>query len=501
VLLAGPALADESPALVKRIPQTDGQVTLPAAELERLYHRLDATESRLHQLETRRLPPVAETRILRASETIVPAESPLDERVEALEAQLQKQSEAAAKKKSDDAKKPTQKWTGRIHADYWAFPDTSPGANAFETGDADNSVDDRFLFRRVRFGLQGEIPDLMLYKAEFDLNNPDRPQFKDAYIGWSELPYLHTVLLGNQKRPYGLDHLNSSRYNVFIERPYIVEGFNQDARRFGLASYGVSDDESYSWRYGGYMSQDLQNTGTASATPVLEDYQAEFAGRFANTIWYDEASDGRGYAHWALSGTVGSSDPSGNANSVARWQTRPEARTSSRWLDTGVIVGADTYQMMGAEGLLNLGPFQVCGEYMHMLMQREAAGELNFGGGYVYVSYFLTGEHMTWERSSNTLGRVKPHQNFFWVRDCDGCQQRGCGAWQVAVRYSTADFTDDDVAGGEGNSVTFGLNWHWNAYAKMQFNYIYGDIDNRRPADGQTEGNYSIIGTRFMVDF
>ena len=65
------------------------------------------------------------------------------------------------------------------------------------------------------------------------------------YIGWKELPLLNELLVGNQKRPYGLDHLNSSRYNVFLERPDIVEAFNQDARRFGACSYGYSDDLAY----------------------------------------------------------------------------------------------------------------------------------------------------------------------------------------------------------------------------------------------------------------
>lgn len=467
-------------------------------DLRSVLERLRTAEDRIRELEMQRLPqvPVNGFGTAYADDPVT-----LQQRVQAIEDERKKEADAAAKKKAADAKKPTQSWTGRIHADYWAFPETSAGANAFETGDDANSVDDRFLFRRVRIGFVGNIPDNMLYKLEFDLNAPAAPQFKDMYIGWTELPLLQTVLLGNQKRHYGLDHLNSSRFNVFIERPAVIEGFNQDARRFGLSSYSVSEDEAWNWRYGAYMSQDIQNVGTVFATPVLEDYQAEFAARLANTIWYDEASDGRGYAHWAISGTAASTDPSGVATSTARFQTRPEARTASRWLDTGVIVGADGYQLGGLEGVLNLGPFQVVGEYQRVWMQRETASQVEFDGAYVYVSYFLTGEHMTWERASGTLGRVKPHENYFRVRTCDDEIESAWGAWQVAVRYSTADFSDDTVLGGELDSVTLALNWYWNANAKMQFNYIYGDIQNRRPADGQTEGDYHIIGTRFMVDF
>ena len=34
------------------------------------------------------------------------------------------------------------------------------------------------------------------------------------------------------------------------------------------------------------------------------------------------------------------------------------------------------------------------------------------------------------------------------------------------------------MQGGVGESITFGLNWYWNSNARMQFNYIYGNIYN-----------------------
>ena len=480
-------------------PETD-QTIVRAAELEEIYVRLEAAERRLQEAEIHRAPaPHASNDYF----IDAPADdsSMLAARLKAIEDDLKKQSAAAEKKKAADALKPTQKWTGRIHADYWAFPGTSPGANAYETGDATDSVDDRFLFRRVRLGIQGTIPDNMQYKLEIDINSPNQPQLKDVYIGWVHLPLFQTVLVGNQKRPYGLDYLNSSRYNVFLERPAIVEAFNQDVRRFGIVSYGVSTDKAYNWRFGGYMSQDMQNVGTVFATPDDQDYQAEFAGRLANTIWYDETSGGRGYAHWAIAGTIAGTDGDAGASSTARFQTRPEARTADRWLDTDVILNAETYQLVGLEGVLNAGALQVVGELQQVQMQRDGDSDLTFGGGYVYVSYFLTGEHMPWERTTGQLARVEPFQNFFLVRTCDEEVDGGWGAWQVAVRYSHADFTDDDIAGGVLNSVTCGLNWYWNPYSRMQFNYIYGDIDDHFPIDGQTSAFHHIIGTRFSVDF
>ena len=76
-------------------------------------------------------------------------------------------------------------------------------------------------------------------------------------------------------------------------------------------------------------------------------------------------------------------------------------------------------------------------------------------------------------------------------------------AWQLALRWSYADFTDADITGGVGESLTFGVNWHWNPNARMQFHFIDGRIADRDvfaggPLDG---GSYQIIGTRFLIDF
>lgn len=480
--------------------------------------RLGNVEQRLQQLELHRLPAIEDSSEQRLTGFLADdEEDSLADRLKDLEGKWKKFEDGEKKKKADAAKKPTQKWSGRIHADYWGFPGDDPGSNFFERGNPALDIQDRVLFRRVRFGLAGDIGDTMLYKAEFDLNTPRVPQFKDVYIGWKELPVLRTLLLGNQKRPYGLDHLNSSRYNVFIERPYVVEAFNQDARRFGLCSYGVSDDESWNWRYGTYFSTDLQSDGAYLASDQsngvgTHNYQMEVAGRLANTIWYDETSDGRGYAHWAVSGTVADTDAESQQLTTARFRTRPEARTSSRWIDTGGIAGADSYALLGLEGVVNVGPVQVVGEYMHSWVDRNGFQDVEFGGGYVYVSYFLTGEHMPWERESGTLGRVKPFEDFFLVNRCRGGVGGGWGAWQVAARYSYADFTDADVLGGIGSAFTMGLNWHWTPYSRMQFNYIYGRIDDRfaqnigsggvpTGAAGPTTADYHIIGTRFMVDY
>ena len=385
----------------------------------------------------------------------------------------------------------TMKLFGRLHLDYWSFPQAQPGIQALEGGDPQ----DRFVFRRMRIGVKGDIDDNVFYKIEMEFAGGRNPSYRDAYFGIRDLPRLNTVLIGNHKRPYGLDHLNSSRFNTFIERPAIIESLNQDSRRLGISSNGYTDDLKYNWRYGVWNHR-LTQSGEGY---IGDHYQLELAGRLAGMLWYDDSSGGRGYTHLAVSGSVGFPDGRGGAANTARYRSRPEARSTARWYDTGLIAGANNFQLLGLESVTNIGPLQIISELQTMNIQRSAGfgSSVNLNGGYSQVSYFLTGEHVPWNRQTGCLGRVSPFENFFKVRDCDGCVKRGIGAWQVAFRYSYTDLTDDDIIGGDGDAFTLGLNWWWNKYTRWQFNYINGNVD--RGVAGS--GDYQIFGTRFMVDF
>ncbi|WP_197529067.1 OprO/OprP family phosphate-selective porin [Aeoliella mucimassa] len=435
----------------------------------------------------------------------------LNERVEQLEALLEEQQAAAEKKKAEASGKPTLKINGRIHLDAWSFPETSPGIGYFEhpaaaLPDFGQDPDDRIFFRRIRLRFQGEAFETMVYRMQIDWNSADSGEMKDMYIGFKELPVLGTLLIGNQKRPLGLDHLNSSRFNIFIERPLVIEAFNEDARRIGIASYNHTSDESYAWCIGSYLMENV----TLDGEYIGDTLQASGNARLVHSPWYDEACDGRNYVHFAIAGMLGhpdgDADPTDANSNEGRFRTRSEVRSQSRWLNTGRIPGADWYEVAGVESIVNLGPLQFVGEYQSTWLQRddETVGtgpDLHFHGAYCYVSYMLTGEHVPYNRTSGTIGRVEPRQNFFLVDSCNDGVAAGWGAWQLAVRYSYLDLTDQDIAGGVENNVSFGLVWYFNPYSSMQFNAVYGDIENHEAVEGFTDGHFTALGTRLRIDF
>ncbi len=194
-------------------------------------------------------------------------------------------------KLKDDAtakkKKPAYKLNGRVHLDNWNFLDDDAGINELETGDPLDDPEDRWDFRRIRLTWSGTVPHNMLYRIQIDFNNPSSAEMKDVYLGFNNLPHNQTFLIGNQKRPIGLDHLNSSRHNVFAERPLSVETFNEDARRLGAAMYGHTDDEMINWRYGAFLLENISRDGRFRG-----DFdEAGLYGRLAASLSAHPASD------------------------------------------------------------------------------------------------------------------------------------------------------------------------------------------------------------------
>jgi len=384
----------------------------------------------------------------------------------------------------------TMRVFGRIHLDSWSFPDSTRGINVLENGDPNESPGETMFFRRARIGITGNMGENMYYKSALDFGAPGGQTFKDLFIGWKDVPFFQKIQVGNQKRPYGLDSLNSSNANVFMERPMGVDAVTPDARRLGILAYGVSDDKRWNWRYG--IQNPIDIAGSGGIRGEAEQY--EVSARLANTAWYE--SEGRDYGHWAISGAFSNSsaDP---MTTAANFRSRPEGRTMSRWIDTGPIAGTDHYGFVGLEGVANYGPTQFTAELQGVQLAREGGmgSDLNFWGGYFYVARYLTGEHLPWKRSIGTLANPKPKRDL---------GPGSWGAWQVAARYSYADYSSEDIQGGLGQSVTLGLNWLMNDNTGIQFNYIYGDISERSVMAGgstYTGGTFQIFGIRFRMHF
>lgn len=406
-----------------------------------------------------------------------------------IDAKLKKiaDKEAAAKKKA--AGKPSVKVGGRIYADWTGYTQ-NPGSFA-QIGNQQNG----FRFDTVRLFAKGSAFHVMEYKVQFDFAGTQTDgtgkklqaaTFKDVYIAVKELPFVGHVKVGHYKEPFSLDQLTSSRFITFMERS-LADVF-APGRNVGVMAYNTLADENVTWGIGAFISE------IGDEPPVYRNDNGGTAltARCTWTPWYDEATNGRGLFH------IGASYSHRDiADGTVRYRRKPEADLGSYVVDTGNITDTRDVQLIGLEAAFVYGPFRIQSEYMKSYVTRTGFANPDFNGTYVQLSYILTGEQRKYKRSNGTFSdRVIPYENFFRVRDCEGCIQMGKGAWELAYRASYLDLNSAGVSGGNVTDHTLGLNWYLSPYARWMFNYVNSDL--RR--FGIT-GNMSIFETRFQIDF
>ncbi|MEE8233110.1 MAG: porin, partial [Gammaproteobacteria bacterium] len=99
--------------------------------------------------------------------------------------------------------------------------------------------------------------------------------------------------------------------------------------------------------------------------------------------------------------------------------------------------------------------------------------ELTASGFYVESSWFITGESRRYSFKDGSFKQAKVHR---------ALGQSGYGAWELAVRYSSIDLTDETIIGGEEDNVTVGLNWYPNNQLRLMANYT-NVISTDRPGN------------------
>jgi phosphate-selective porin OprO/OprP len=394
------------------------------------------------------------------------------EKVEPEKAEPEKESQAEAEKSPTDLrfywnnglrfetsdKAYSFRFGGRIQND-WAFP-----GDASDLEQIIGVVKGGTEFRRARLYIQGTLYGRVQFKAQYDFA-PALTQFKDVYIGITKLPYLGTFRVGHFKEPFSLEELTSSKYITFMERS--LPSIFWPSRNTGFMVFNNAMDQRLTWAVGAFL-----NAGGRGAAVATEDFN--FTGRLTGLPWY---KDGTHLFH--VGGAASFRTPP-----KTRFSVRPEVHLLAKILDTKEI-DVDSSTHLGLEASWVHGPFSAQAEYSAARLDAPESGDPNFYGYYIQASYFLTGESRAYSRSSGAFSRVKVKQNV----GSDG----GKGAWEVAVRHSKLDLSDEGISGGELKNVTVGLNWHLNPITRFMFNYVWTDVSK--------VGNASFFMMRFQVDF
>lgn len=395
-----------------------------------------------------------------------------------------------------------------------------------------NTYGDGMDFRRARFRIDGTMYEQIEWAAEYDFVNSVNIAGNAATVTaptdlwwmFKETPIFQNVKIGNQKEAIGFEHMVSSRFLPFMERSY-----NQDAFYGGLFN-GFEPGITSSGTYG---EDDVGtfNVGVFKPTNNVFAYNSG-TGDYALTarvtrllMWAD---DGHQMVHVGASvrqatatrTNIGAATTATDVR-FQQFRTRDALRAglSQNWpTPANITLTGDDMQWYNLELAAVSGPFTLQAEYLWSVLHNAqgvnstatptlgpVVGNANYSGGYIQTLYYLTGDNDHYGKKAGFFERVRPNENFFWMRGADGNSVFSKGAWQVGLRYDYLDLNDKGLNGGVLNNITGGLNWFMNPNMKLQFNYIAThrhtgfapQPGNPFPGDGWVNG----WGVRMAHDF
>jgi phosphate-selective porin OprO/OprP len=386
---------------------------------------------------------------------------------------------------------PSANLTVQIQSDF-AWFDQDP-QNIATVG----NIPDGAFFRRARFGVFGELYKTVEYRLEFDFASEARPRFLDVWIALTDLPIIRNVIVGHFFEPFSLERYSPNRFITFNERS-LADTF-APARNMGMMVYGNAFDKRVTWAAGAFRVNSDDFGDHVSN-------RSGWAGTFHATClpWFEEPDPYTRYLlHLGASYSYRSED-----DRPLRFASRPSIRLRQQgvggvpvFVDTGPIDDAFAYQLIGAEAAWVHGPWSIQGEWIAAPVRRGGRENPFFHAGYVYGSWFLTGESRSYSPTSilgrfreGIFQRVTPRSNVF---DRSGGGRGGIGAWEIAARWNYINLNSAGVEGGFMDEVTVGMNWYLNAYTRVSFNYVRPIL--RDPIDGVSSADmYSL---RFQFEF
>ena len=114
-----------------------------------------------------------------------------------------------------------------------------------------------------------------------------------------------------------------------------------------------------------------------------------------------------------------------------------------------------------------------------------ARGSTHVLGGYVQMSYFLTGEHWGYDRRFGVLRPAEGASETSWsARRRLSTTEWAPGSWRTATRY--VDLNDNGINGGQLTEHTFGLNWYLNDNFRCSANYLNISATSCAPSNSGT---------------
>lgn len=358
---------------------------------------------------------------------------------------------------------PTFQLRGRIEIDGTVSLQ-SPESEAI-IGDLQNA----YGFRRVRIGAQGSLGDIASWVSEVELAG-GTVRLRDVFIGFDAVPGVQQIRVGHFREPYSLEGMTSTNFLTFLERA--PSNVLSPARNWGVCGFWWPEDEGILFSVGAFRDQ-TPNSGQSVGDGDNWAYTARLTGLPIDDL---QGTDPR-LIH--IGGAFSQRVPE---DGVINFSPRTgsslitvDDNPSSPFLPA-VDVFSDSYQLYNLQAASVFGSLSVQAEWNAASVQQTNADLIFVHGSYVYVSYFLTGEHRTYNRTRGSFDRIDVLRP---LTRSGNVPRSGWGAFELGARLSYFDYSSSNLPLDESGDrvgtylyeMTLGVNWYLNSNLRMMFDY------------------------------
>jgi len=268
--------------------------------------------------------------------------------------------------------------------------------SAFEGRFGLNALKDRFRLRRARINLTGDFAEQFDFKIEGDFENSDgisssRTAFEgtDIFVNWHAIPEAN-IKIGQWKAPFGLEQITPDQFLFTIERS-LPTGAITPERQLGVQIWGKPftnlwpQEKNLVTYYAGIFNGNGRNTTNNDNNNFM------YVGRLELLPWQGKVL-GQDSSLKLGGDILNSRDDKGTNIS----QTLNLLVNTDGSLSPFTLPGADERTAWSLDAWLNIGPFDLIGEYFQEDVDgRTVAGvpprfaDFEPSGWYVQGSYFL----------------------------------------------------------------------------------------------------------------
>lgn len=341
------------------------------------------------------------------------------------------------------------------------------GAHYFDQNTM-NELGSGVTIRRLRFAMKTILYNHWTGEVDLDFAG-GQLDVKDAFIGYKSNEHNYYFKAGYFKEPISMETTTTSRYQTFIEEPYMT--MFAPARQLGI------NFSKWGNRYlvvGGVHFNDVENVEvTTYSQDANKDFGTDEGYSFTGKAVFRPINKDNKLIHMGVSASYRTPKTSWEFANTYRVSSRDMTNINrKKFLDSDDIPNVESNVLLGGELSASYKNMKFSSEYLQSKINRKDGFESYTASGvYAAVSYLVFGGMYHYNTEEGEFTRVSRGKEW--------------GDIELALRFDYIDLNDAkaNIMGGSANGYTAGITYHVNPNVRCMLNYSY--IDHDRYASGK----------------